>query len=59
MLFFLRAYYFTKDELSGLFNEAGFSVASCHYVSRQTINKKEGVNARRNFIQGKFLKSKD
>lgn len=54
-----RAYYFTKDELGSLFCEAGFTIASCHYVARQTINKKEGVNARRNFIQGKFLKPRD
>ncbi|XP_063866627.1 tRNA N(3)-methylcytidine methyltransferase METTL6-like [Scylla paramamosain] len=54
-----RAYYFTKDELGSLFQEARFTVASCHYVARQTVNKKEGVNARRNFIQGKFLKPTD
>lgn len=54
-----RAYYFTKEELCDLFCDAGFAVSNCHYVARQTVNKKEGVNARRNFIQGKFLKQSD
>ncbi|KAF0298643.1 hypothetical protein FJT64_004015 [Amphibalanus amphitrite] len=39
-----RAYYFTTDELTSLFTEAGFDVTSCEYVSRRTVNKKEGVD---------------
>ena len=55
LLFFVcRAYYFTTDELSMLFTSAGFDVVSCEYVSRQTVNKKEGVDVRRTFVQGKF-----
>ncbi|XP_043195061.1 tRNA N(3)-methylcytidine methyltransferase METTL6-like [Amphibalanus amphitrite] len=49
-----RAYYFTTDELTSLFTEAGFDVTSCEYVSRRTVNKKEGVDVSRTFVQGKF-----
>ncbi|KAG7173402.1 tRNA N(3)-methylcytidine methyltransferase METTL6-like [Homarus americanus] len=51
-----RSYYFTEEELRQLFEGSGFVVSSNHYVSRQTVNKKEGINARRIFIQAKFMK---
>lgn len=57
--FLFRAYYFTVEELGHLFREAGFEESSTSYVSRQTVNKKEGVNAERIFIQGKFTKPTD
>ena len=37
---------------------AGFEVVSCHYVYRRTVNKKEGVDEPRVFVQGKFAKFK-
>lgn len=37
--------------------EAGFHVVSCHYVHRRTVNKKEGVDEPRVFVQAKFLKA--
>lgn len=51
-----RAYYFTVEELSRLFVAAGFRVDSCQYVMRRTVNKKEGVDVRRTFVQGKFVR---
>ncbi|XP_064081623.1 tRNA N(3)-methylcytidine methyltransferase METTL6-like isoform X3 [Macrobrachium nipponense] len=51
-----RSYYFTEGELRELFESAGFEVASNSYVTRQTVNKKEGIDAQRIFIQAKFVK---
>lgn len=52
-----RAYYFSEEHLSQLFLRAGFSVESVGYVTRQTINKKEGLCVPRVFVQGKFRKA--
>lgn len=49
-----RSYFFTVEELSNLFIKAGYTVESCHYVHRRTINKKEGVDEPRVFVQGRF-----
>ncbi|XP_045598764.1 tRNA N(3)-methylcytidine methyltransferase METTL6 [Procambarus clarkii] len=51
-----RAYYFTDTEMCLLFEEAGFVASSVGYVSRQTVNKKEGINAQRIFVQAKFVR---
>ncbi len=51
-----RSYFFTVDGLKELVNEAGFDVVSCHYVHRRTVNKKEGVDEPRVFVQGRFSK---
>ncbi|XP_037081643.1 LOW QUALITY PROTEIN: tRNA N(3)-methylcytidine methyltransferase METTL6-like [Pollicipes pollicipes] len=51
-----RVYYFTTSELTSLFSKAGFEVTFCTYVARQTVNKKEGVDVSRTFVQGKFKK---
>lgn len=51
-----RSYYFTEEELRELFESAGFEVATNSYVTRQTVNKKEGIDAQRIFIQAKFVK---
>ncbi|XP_047499956.1 tRNA N(3)-methylcytidine methyltransferase METTL6-like isoform X1 [Penaeus chinensis] len=54
-----RAYYFTEEELAQLFEGAGFVTASNSYVTRQTVNKKEGIDAQRIFIQAKFVKPEE
>ncbi|KAK4019709.1 tRNA N(3)-methylcytidine methyltransferase METTL6 isoform X2 [Daphnia magna] len=51
-----RSYFFSVECLNQLAMEAGFDVFTCHYVNRRTINKKEGVDEPRVFIQGKFIK---
>ena len=35
---------------------AGFEVSSSEYINRQTVNKKEGLEVPRIFVQGKFAK---
>lgn len=49
-----RSYFFTVEGLSDLFIKAGYTVESCHYVHRRTVNKKEGVDEPRVFVQGRF-----
>ncbi|XP_057371730.1 tRNA N(3)-methylcytidine methyltransferase METTL6-like [Daphnia carinata] len=51
-----RSYFFSVEYLKQLVTEAGFEVFTCHYVNRRTINKKEGVDEPRVFVQGKFIK---
>ena len=35
---------------------AGLKTERCSYIQRATINKKEGINVPRIFVQGKFVK---
>ncbi len=51
-----RSYFFSVEYLTNLVADAGFDVSSCHYVNRRTVNKKEGVDEPRVFVQGKFIK---
>ncbi|XP_013415407.1 methyltransferase-like protein 6 [Lingula anatina] len=51
-----RAYYFSTDYLSDLFARAGYQIDNCDYVTRETVNKKEGLCVPRIFVQGKFIK---
>jgi len=53
-----RSYFFTVEVLTELFLKAGYTVLSCHYVHRRTINKKEGVDEPRVFVQGRFRNGK-
>lgn len=53
-----RSYYFSEEEMGNLFKSCGFEIVSNNYVSRQTVNKKEGIDAQRIFIQSKFIKPK-
>lgn len=63
-----RAYYFSESkafaanfhfhallgEVGELFTSTGFDVVELSYVERETVNHKEGVSAKRMFVQGKF-----
>ncbi|RWS03042.1 methyltransferase-like protein, partial [Dinothrombium tinctorium] len=51
-----RAYYFSEDILSSLFENANFEILINRYVLRDTVNKKEGISVPRVFIQAKFMK---
>nr|XP_042899642.1 tRNA N(3)-methylcytidine methyltransferase METTL6-like [Parasteatoda tepidariorum] len=51
-----RAFYFSEEYLGKLMVEAGFEVIANKYVSRETVNHKEGTCVPRVYIQGKFLK---
>jgi len=51
-----RSYFFGLDEVSQLATSAGLLVADNQFVSRRTVNKKEGVDVPRTFVQSKFIK---
>ena len=42
--------------MSTLFAEAGFEIVENGYIHRSTVNKKEGIDVPRIFVQGKFRK---
>ncbi|KAG9509516.1 tRNA N(3)-methylcytidine methyltransferase METTL6, partial [Fragariocoptes setiger] len=46
-----RAYFFTLDEVTSLFSEAGFQIIESCYVRRNTVNVKEGLCTPRVFVQ--------
>ena len=47
---------FSPEKLSSVMEAAGLKTERCVYIQRATINKKEGVNVPRIFVQGKFVK---
>jgi len=49
-----RSYFFSVECVEKVAVDAGFRVVSCHYVHRRTVNKKEGVDEPRIFVQAKF-----
>lgn len=49
-------YFFEKEEIQLLMDKCGFETVTLEYVERRTINKKEGVDVPRLFLQGKFRK---
>ncbi|KAF6018875.1 METTL6 [Bugula neritina] len=53
---FTRAYYFSLEELNNIFAKAGFEVSEASYVERRTVNKKEGIDVPRIFVQGRYSK---
>ncbi|CAH2068177.1 unnamed protein product, partial [Iphiclides podalirius] len=54
-----RSYYFTEEELSKLFTDAGFEIIMNTYVQRRTVNYKEGIDVPRIFVQGKYRRPVD
>ncbi|XP_027868062.1 tRNA N(3)-cytidine methyltransferase METTL6 [Xiphophorus couchianus] len=51
-----RSYFFSKEFLAKLFEEADFQSVVNEYVLRKTVNKKEGLCVPRVFLQSKFIK---
>lgn len=51
-----RSYFFSKEFLAELFEEAGLRPIANDYVLRETVNKKEGLCVPRVFLQSKFTK---
>ncbi|KAL7037126.1 hypothetical protein ACKWTF_009087 [Chironomus riparius] len=51
-----RSYFFSLDEAKSIFESAGFEVDQNNFIQRRTINKKEDVDVKRWFIQGKYIK---
>jgi len=54
---FFRSYFFWLEFLEELAMRTGYSIMSNSYVHRRTINKKEGVDVGRVFVQSKFCKA--
>merc|ERR1719391_591003 len=54
-----RSYFFTCEELAGLSGGSGLAVLSNERIERRTVNKKEGVDATRFFIQTKLVKPEE
>lgn len=50
-------YFFNKEEVDTLTSAVGFQTRTLDYVQRRTVNKKEGVDVPRVFIQGVFVKT--
>jgi len=44
------------EKLNELFESAGYRAATSEYIFRRTVNRKEGINVQRVFIQGKYIK---
>ena len=44
------------DLVETLFHQAGFQALENDYAYRRTVNKKEGINVPRIFVQAKFVK---
>ncbi|XP_076052970.1 tRNA N(3)-cytidine methyltransferase METTL6 [Oratosquilla oratoria] len=51
-----RSYYFSIEEVAKLFEKEGFVMRTNEYISRQTINRKEGIDAQRIFVQATIEK---
>lgn len=56
ILGFCRSYFFSVDFVRELFIENGFVEIETTYVNRRTVNKKEGIDVPRIFVQAKFRK---
>ncbi|XP_027624968.1 methyltransferase-like protein 6 [Tupaia chinensis] len=51
-----RAYFFTDGFLARLFTDTGYEEVVNAYVSRETVNKREGLCVPRVFLQSRFRK---
>ena len=56
MYFIIRSFFFSIEHIQELMTKTGFDILTCHYVHRRTVNKKEGVDEPRVFVQGRFIK---
>lgn len=52
------SYFFSMEEVSELASEAGFQVKEVCYINRETVNKKEGIQVPRIFVQAVLTKPK-
>ena len=51
-----RSYFFSREEVKSLGEEAGLEAYQDQMVQARTVNIKEGVDVPRNFVQAKFRK---
>ena len=50
-----RSYFFNIEEMKELAVESGLEIENISYCERMTVNKKENVEAKRLFLQARFL----
>lgn len=55
-LLFFRSYFFSVDFVRNLFLRNNYREVETVYVSRRTVNKKEGIDVPRVFVQAKYKK---
>ena len=55
---YYRFFFFVyiSDLVETLFHQAGFETLVNEYAHRRTVNKKEGIDVPRIFVQAKFIK---
>ena len=56
MLFIALIDFCFADTVKTLFHQAGFQTMVNEYAQRRTVNKKEGIDVARIFVQVKFVK---
>ncbi|KAJ8893310.1 hypothetical protein PR048_005901 [Dryococelus australis] len=54
-----NSYYFSEEYLEKLFSKVGFKIITNSYIQRRTVNKKDGIDVPRIFIQTKCSKPSD
>jgi len=52
-----RAFYFSLEMLDSVMSRAGLEPVHSTYIQRSTVNKKEGLDVCRIFVQGKYCKT--
>lgn len=48
-------YFFTREELVGLFEAAGFRCLDAGYIEKDVVNRGQGVAMARRWLQAKFV----
>ena len=56
LLFIALVCFCFADFVETLFHQAGFQTLVNEYAHRRTVNKKEGIDVPRIFVQAKFIK---
>lgn len=56
LLFIALVCFCFADIVEALFHQAGFQTLVNEYAHRRTVNKKEGIDVARIFVQSKFIK---
>jgi len=54
-----RAYYFSLSFIASLFCACGYDIVENRYVHKRTVNKKEGIDVARIFVQSKVKKKEN
>ena len=52
-----RSYFFNIEEMKELAAQSGLEIENISYCERMTVNKKENVEAKRLFLQARFLET--